>query len=63
LIILNAAPLRFAYDILKSGKKVFVKDQRQLGDFHENVVKRYLDFQYYRREFDRSFLRGVGLRG
>jgi predicted nucleotidyltransferase len=63
LIILNTAPLRFAYHILKSGKKVFVKDQRQLRDFHETVIKRYLDFQYYRREFDRSFLRGMGLRG
>jgi predicted nucleotidyltransferase len=63
LIILNTAPLRFAYHILKNGEKVFIKNQRQLGDFHENVVKRYLDFQYYRREFDRSFLRGMGLRG
>jgi predicted nucleotidyltransferase len=63
LIILNTAPLRFAYHILKSGEKVFVKDQRQLGDFHENVVKKYLDFRYYRREFDRSFLRGMRLRG
>ena len=63
LIILNTAPLRFAYHILKSGKAVFVKDRRQLGDFREHVVKRYLDFRHYRQEFDRSFLRGLGLHG
>ncbi|MBM4330466.1 MAG: nucleotidyltransferase domain-containing protein [Deltaproteobacteria bacterium] len=63
LIILNTAPLRFAHQILRNGKIIFVKDPQQLGDFQEYVVKKYLDFLYYRREFDRAFLRGLGLHG
>jgi len=63
LIILNIAPLRFSHQILKNGERIFVKDQQQLGDFQERVVKKYLDFLYYRREFDRAFLGGLGLHG
>jgi len=63
LIILNNAPLRFSHQILKNGKKIFVKDDRQLGEFQERVVKKYLDFLHYRREFDRTFLGGLGLHG
>jgi predicted nucleotidyltransferase len=63
LIILNTAPLRFSHQIMKNGKMIFLKDQCQLADFQERVVKKYLDFQYYRREFDGVFLRGLGLHG
>lgn len=63
LILLNTAPLRFAHQILKNGKRIFVKDPQQLGDFQERVVKKYLDFLYCRREFDRAFLGGLGLHG
>lgn len=59
LIILNTAPLRFAYQIFRSGKKIFVKDQKKLADFQEEVIKKYIDFKYYREQFDQEFLKGL----
>jgi len=63
LIILNTAPLRFSHQILRNGKRIFVKDPHQLVDFQEKVVKEYLDFIHYRGDFDRTFLGGLGLHG
>lgn len=63
LIILNSAPLRFAHQILKSGKRIFVKDQKKLADFQEAVIKKYIDFKYYREQFDKEFLKGLKLHG
>ena len=63
LIILNMTPLRFCHQILRNGERIFVKDRKELGNFQETVVKKYLDFLFYRREFDRAFLGGLGLHG
>ena len=63
LVLLNTAPLRFSHQILRNGKRIFVKDPRRLGDFQERIVKKYLDFLHYRREFDRIFLGGLGIHG
>lgn len=63
LVILNTAPLRFAYRILKDGRLVFVRDREQLIDFRERVVKLYLDFSHYRQSFDEVFRQGIGLGG
>lgn len=59
LIILNTAPWRFAHQIFKSGKKIFVQDQKKLADFHEEVVKKYIDFKYYQKQFDQAFLKNL----
>lgn len=59
LIILNTAPMRFAHQIFRSGKRIFVKDQKKLTDFQEEVIKKYIDFKYYREQFDQEFLRGL----
>jgi predicted nucleotidyltransferase len=63
LVVLNTAPLRFAYTILKEGRLVFVKDTARLVDFREKTVKLYLDFRYYRDEFDREYCRRIGYNG
>lgn len=63
LVVLNLAPMRFAYQILKQGWLIFVKDLEELVDFRERVVKRYLDFAHYRKSFDRVFMQGLGLHG
>ena len=63
LIVLNYAPLSFAYNILKDGKLVFVKNRAQLIGFRERVIKYHLDFQFYRKEFDKAFLEKVGYHG
>jgi predicted nucleotidyltransferase len=63
LVILNTAPLRFAYTILKEGQLVFVRNTDQLIDFREKVVKHYLDFRHYRDQLDREFCKGIGYHG
>jgi len=63
LIVLNYAPLSFAYNILKDGKLIFVKNRAQLIDFRERIIKYHLDFQFYRKEFDKVFLDKVGYHG
>ncbi len=63
LIELNSAPLRFAYNVLKEGKLVFVKDKGELIDFREKTVKHYLDFNYYRRQLDKDLLERIGFHG
>jgi len=37
-----------------------VNNKKELIDFHELVVKKYLDFSYYQNEFDDAFLKGIG---
>ena len=63
LLILNRAPLRMAYHVLKEGRLMFFKERRQLADFRERVIKLYLDFARCRKQFDRAFMQGVGLGG
>jgi uncharacterized protein len=63
LVILNDAPIRFSYTILKDGELVFVKDEKHLIDFREKVVRRYLDFSYYLKKFNKAFLDGAGYHG
>jgi predicted nucleotidyltransferase len=63
LVVLNDAPIRFSYSILKDGALVFVKDEKHLIDFRERAIKYYLDFSYYIKEFDKAFLEGLGYHG
>ncbi len=60
LVLMNDAPMRFSYNIIKSGKLLFCSDSDVLKDFIEKTVKLYLDFRYFRDEFDKEFLKGVG---
>ena len=63
LVLMNDAPLRYSYNIIKSGKLLFCSDSGILKDFIEKTVKLYLDFRYFRDEFDKEFLKGVGYYG
>jgi predicted nucleotidyltransferase len=63
LVILNDNPLRFAFQILKTGKLFFCRDREKLVNFIESTTKRYLDFKPARDRFDRVFLDGVGYHG
>ena len=49
LVILNTAPMRFAYNILKSGKLEFCNNKDSLIDFTEQTNKMYLDFRFFPR--------------
>ena len=55
LVNLNIAPVRFVHNILSGGKLLFCRNKSALADFSEKNTMRYLDFKYYRDEFDRTF--------
>ena len=63
LILMNDAPPRFTYHIIKTGKLLFMGNKGKLAEFQEFVIKHYLDFKYYRDEFDSAFLKGIGYNG
>lgn len=63
LVLMNDAPVRFNYNIIKTGKLLFVRDKLMLADFQEHIIKKYLDFKYYRDDFDSGFLKGIGYHG
>jgi len=63
LIMMNDAPMRFSHNIIKSGKLMYCAHSGELTDFVEKTVKFYLDFQFFRKAFDKVFLEGIGYHG
>jgi predicted nucleotidyltransferase len=63
LVLLNDAPMRFSYNIIKSGKLMHCRDSTELTEFIEKTVKLYLDFRFFRDAFDEAFLKGIGYIG
>ena len=63
LINMNDAPLRFAFQILKTGKMLVCGNAGALTRFRERLVKSYLDFKCMRESFDAVFLEGIGYHG
>ena len=63
LINMNDAPMRMAFEILKTGKILTCKNTQDLIDFRERLVKKYLDFKFVQETFDAIFLKGVGYHG
>ena len=63
LVVMNDAPLRFSYHIIKSGRLLHCADFTELSEFVEKAVKLYLDFKFFRDRFDEAFLEGVGYYG
>ena len=51
--ILNRRPIRFLHQVLRYGEIVFVRDERKRVDFETDVIKAYLDFKPFLREYDR----------
>ncbi|MFW6230155.1 MAG: type VII toxin-antitoxin system MntA family adenylyltransferase antitoxin [Halanaerobium sp.] len=44
LIILNEISLSLAFNVLKEGKLLFTKSDKRRINFHESIMRRYLDF-------------------
>ena len=63
LVVLNDAPPRASYNIIRDGKLLFLRDKKAVIDFREQVSKYYLDFRYFREAFDRTFIEGIGYYG
>lgn len=56
LIMMNDAPVRIAFNILKTGKLLFVRNRNEHVDFWEKVTKQYLDFKPLREEYNAVFI-------
>ncbi|MBW2370132.1 MAG: nucleotidyltransferase domain-containing protein [Deltaproteobacteria bacterium] len=63
LLIMNDVPPRISRNIIKSGKRLFMRDKNALVDFSDTISKLYLDFKFYRDHFDNEFLKGIGYDG
>ena len=63
LVLMNDAPLKIAYEILKTGKLLYCNNEIELINFFEETVKYYLDFKFFRDNFDAVFLKGIGAHG
>lgn len=63
LIIMNDAPIRMVFQILKTGKMLACRDTGALIDFRDRLVKNYIDFKCMRDAFDAVFLKGIGYHG
>jgi ABC-type transporter MlaC component len=44
LIILNKVSISIAFSVLKDGKLLFAKSDKKRVEFHESVMRKYLDF-------------------
>ena len=55
LVNLNLAPARFSHNILSDARLLFCNNETVLADFIEKTTREYLDFRYYRDDFDRTF--------
>jgi predicted nucleotidyltransferase len=63
LVLMNDAPIRFSFNILKMGNLLYYSSPLALIDYREMIVKLYLDFKFYRDSFDEAFLEGIGYHG
>lgn len=63
LVVMNDAPIRFSYNIVKEGKLLYCSQRTELVDFVERTIKLYLDFRFFRDAFDQAYLKGAGYRG
>lgn len=57
--ILNYLPLEFQYEVLKTGKAIFVRNVSNKTEYEANMISKYLDFKEIVEEIDRSFLAEV----
>jgi predicted nucleotidyltransferase len=63
LVLMNDAPIRFSYNIIRNGRVLFCRDNLALINFRDKIIMQHLDFKYFRDGFDRYFLEKVGYYG
>lgn len=54
LRVLNRRPIRFLNQVMRYGELVFVRDEKKRVEFETGVLKEYLDFKPFLREYDRE---------
>ena len=61
VIILNDKPLRFLNQVLRYGKLILSKNERERIKFETFVTKSYIDFKPYYKEYDEMRARRFGV--
>lgn len=59
--VVNGAPIRFINQVLKYGKLIFAKDDKQRVKFETMAIDKYLDFKPFLSEYDRMRNKRWGL--
>lgn len=63
LLVLNDLPPYFAYQAIKNGKVLFLSDEEKFIEITDRAIKIYLDFKYFRDQFNEEFLESIGYHG
>ncbi|KUG19031.1 MAG: nucleotidyltransferase domain-containing protein [Methanomicrobiaceae archaeon] len=59
LRMLNSAPVEFQYEVVKTGRIVFARDESLRIAFEAEVLAKYLDLKHLYDRMDRSILAPV----
>jgi predicted nucleotidyltransferase len=62
LINMNNCPARFAHNVLRTGKLLWCSNKNELANFIESNNRIYLDFKYFRNQYDKTFLKQLGVK-
>jgi len=54
--ILNNAPVRFVYQVLRQQHIIFCKDPKAFAAFESDIIQEYLDYSYYLNRYRREVL-------
>lgn len=60
IVVLNEAPLSFAFRVLKEGKLIFARDDKARCDFEERIRVLYFDFLPLHRRYYKEVVLGEG---
>lgn len=60
LRVLNTAPVEFQYEVVKTGRVVFARDENVRVAFEADVLAKYLDLKYLYDRMNRALLAPVG---
>ena len=56
---LNQAPLHFQYEVIKTGKLIFFRDEVKRIRYEAGLISSYLDYKETSDWLDREFLRRI----
>jgi predicted nucleotidyltransferase len=61
VIVLNDKPLRFINQVLRYGKLIFSRDEKERIKFETLMTKMYIDFKPYYEEYDKLREKRLGI--
>jgi len=59
VVILNHAPLLLQHRVIRDGKVIFCRDGKEHTHYEAQVIRDYLDFQYFERAYNEALLERI----